>query len=216
MVDEQKRAAAEAAVARIEDGMIVGLGSGSTAELAVKALGRRARAGLHVTGIPSSERTAALARAEGIALTTLDEQPVIDLTVDGADEVELGTLNLTKGLGGALLREKIVASSSRQLLIMVDSGKLVERLGTRAPIPVEVVPFGWRSTAGRLEALGARVVKRDFVTDGGNWILDCWFDGGVNAGELVARLDGTVGVVEHGLFVGMTKAVFVSGEKVLE
>src|SRR5215471_16141406 len=152
-VDEMKLAAAEAAAAFVEDGMIVGLGSGSTATLAVSAIGKRAKGGLRIIGIPTSERTADLARSLGIPLSTLDEHERIDLTIDGADEVERGSLHLIKGRGGALLREKIVASASARLVIAVDETKLVDRLCPgREPIPVEVVPFGWRSTAGRLRA----------------------------------------------------------------
>src|SRR5204863_10106607 len=153
--DALKRAAAEAAVELVEDGMVVGLGTGSTAAFAVEALARRHRQGLHFVGIPTSERTAAQARAAGIPLTSFAQHRQIDLTIDGADEVERGTLNLIKGLGGALLREKIVASASRRLAIVVDGAKLVDRLGTHAPVPIEVVAFGLEPTQASLEALGA-------------------------------------------------------------
>src|SRR5499426_2670268 len=153
--DALKRAAAEAAVELVEDGMVVGLGTGSTAAFAVEALARRHRQGLRFVGIPTSERMAAQARAAGIPLTSFAEHRQIDLTIDGADEVERGTLNLIKGLGGALLREKIVAAASRRLVIVVDSAKLVERLGMHTPVPVEVVPFGVEATQEALEVLGA-------------------------------------------------------------
>src|SRR5689334_3553622 len=153
--DALKRAAAEAAVELVEDGMVVGLGTGSTAAFAIEALARRHRQGLNFLGIPTSERTAAQARAAGIPLTSFAEHRQIDLTIDGADEVERGTLNLIKGLGGALLREKIVAAASRRLAIVVDGSKLVGRLGTRVPVPVEVVAFGLEATSESLAVLGA-------------------------------------------------------------
>ena len=153
--DALKRAAAEAAVQLVENDMIVGLGSGSTAAFAVEALARRHRQGLRFVGIPTSERTAAQAKAANIPLTSFSEHRQIDLTIDGADEVERGTLNLIKGLGGALLREKIVAAASHRLAIVVDGSKLVDRLGTHTPVPVEVVAFGLEATRESLEVLGA-------------------------------------------------------------
>jgi ribose 5-phosphate isomerase A len=214
-VNQLKKAAAEAAAATLEDGLIVGLGSGSTATLAVHAIADRVRNGLRITGIPTSEDTARLARDLGIPLTSLDERSQIDVTIDGADEVERGTLNLIKGRGGALLREKIVASASARLVIAVDESKLVDRLAIRDAVPVEVVPFGWQTTEERLKRLGANPVLRRgpdgkaFVTDGGHYILDCMFAGGPDAEELEGRLDRLVGVVEHGLFIGMTSQVIV-------
>jgi ribose 5-phosphate isomerase A len=206
---DPKRAAAEAAAALVKDGMVVGLGSGSTAALAVEAIGRRAT---RIVGIATSEKTAALARGFGIPLTTLAERPRIDLTIDGADEVEVGTLHLVKGLGGALLREKIVACATERLVIVADETKVVERL--KGPIPVEVVPFAWESTAARLRAIGADPVLREgFVTDGGHYILDCdWAELGPGA-ELARRLDGVVGVVEHGLFIGMAAEAIIGGRE---
>src|SRR3984885_13869064 len=168
-----KQAAAESAVALVEDGMILGLGTGSTAKLAVETLGKRVQSGLRVVGVPTSEFTGHQAQSLGIPMSTLDEHPAIDLTIDGADEVELGPLNLIKGRGGALLREKIVASASKRLVIIVDESKLVERLGSHFALPVEVVPFGWQATARRLQALGAKITLRTsadgktFVTHGG-------------------------------------------------
>ena len=178
--DALKRAAAEAAVQLVESDMIVGLGSGSTAAFAVEALARRRRQGLRFVGIPTSERTAAQAKAADIPLTSFSEHRQIDLTIDGADEVERGTLNLIKGLGGALLREKIVAAASHRLAIVVDGSKMVDRLGTRTPVPVEVVDFGLEATRESLEVLGASARARmssgaPFVTDSGNRILDCDF-----------------------------------------
>jgi ribose 5-phosphate isomerase A len=214
--DILKRAAAEAAVELVEDGMVVGLGTGSTAAFAVEALARRHREGLRFLGIPTSERTAAQARAAGIPLTTFAEHRVIDLTIDGADEVERGTLNLIKGLGGALLREKIVAAASRRLAIVVDDAKLVDRLGTQAPVPVEVIAFGLEATQAHLEVLGASVKLRrapsgePFVTDSGNRILDCQFAPISDPARLEERIARIVGVVESGLFICRADPVFVA------
>jgi ribose 5-phosphate isomerase A len=214
--DALKRAAAEAAVALVEDGMIVGLGTGSTARFAVEALARRHREGLRFLGIPTSERTAAQATALGIPLTSFAEHRRIDLTIDGADEVERGTLNLIKGLGGALLREKIVASASRRLAIVVDGEKLVDRLGARTPVPVEVVAFGLEVSQAALQALGADARLRvsapgkPFVTDGGNRILDCAFGPIADSIGLEERINRVVGVVECGLFIGRAGPVFVA------
>ena len=215
--DALKRAAAEAAVELVEDGMVVGLGTGSTAAFAVEALARRHRQGLRFVGIPTSERTAAQARAAGIPLTSFAEHRQIDLTIDGADEVERGTLNLIKGLGGALLREKIVANASRRLAIVVDGAKLVDRLGTHAPVPVEVVAFGLEVTRAALEVFAAEVRPRLtpagdlFVTDGGNRILDCGFAGPIaDPARLEDRIRRVVGVVESGLFISRADPVFVA------
>jgi ribose 5-phosphate isomerase A len=214
--DALKRAAAEAAVELVQDGMVVGLGTGSTAAFAVEALARRHRHGLRFVGIPTSERTAAQAAAAGIPLTSFGEHRQIDLTIDGADEVERGTLNLIKGLGGALLREKIVAAASRRLAIIVDGAKLVDRLGTRAPVPVEVVAFGLEATGAALEGLGASARLRlssagePFVTDSGNRILDCSFGPIADPARLEERIRRVVGVVESGLFIGRADPVFVA------
>jgi ribose 5-phosphate isomerase A len=197
--------------------MIVGLGSGSTAAFAVNALGRRVGEGLRIVGIPTSEATAARARALGIPLTSLAEVSQIDMTIDGADEVEEGSLNLIKGLGGALLREKIVASATKRLVIVVDDRKVVSRLGSRGPVPVEVTPFGWQATARELVDLGAKPVLRrnpdggPFISDGGHNILDCTFGPIASPGSLARDLDHIVGLVEHGLFIGMTSEVRVAG-----
>jgi ribose 5-phosphate isomerase A len=214
--DALKRAAAEAAVELVQDGMVVGLGTGSTAAFAVEALARRHRQGLRFVGIPTSERTAAQAREAGIPLTSFGEHRQIDLTIDGADEVERGTLNLIKGLGGALLREKIVAAASHRLAIIVDGAKLVDRLGSQAPVPVEVVAFGLEATQAALEALGAHVQLRrtaagePFVTDSGNRILDCSFGPIGDPARLEERIGRVVGVVESGLFISRADPVFVA------
>ena len=210
-----KRAAAHAAVELLTDGMIFGIGTGSTATFAIHALADRMRAGLRVLGIPSSDLSAVLATSLGIPLTTFADHPRIDVTIDGADEVERGTLNLIKGHGGALLREKIVAVASRRLAIIVDGTKLVDRLGERSAVPVEVVSFGWESTRGRLEALGATVDLRrtpdgdPFCTDGGNRILDCNFGSIADPAMLEEKIGRIVGVVECGLFVGIADVVFI-------
>jgi ribose 5-phosphate isomerase A len=214
--DALKMAAAQSAVALITEGMIVGLGSGTTAAFAVTGLGRRVQQGLRVIGVPTSERTEEQAKGLGIPISTLDDQPVVELTIDGADEVEEGTLHLIKGHGGALLREKIVASASQRLVIIVDESKVVKRLAAAHPLPVEVVPFGWQTTSQRLRSLGARPSLRrnpdgqPFHSDGGNYILDCGFESPVTAADLAQQLDHIVGVVEHGLFIGIASQVHVA------
>ena len=216
-MDQFKKIAAETAVAQVKDGMIVGLGTGSTAAYAIDALGKLVQNGLHIIGIPTSEQTARQARALGIPLATLAEQTQVDLTIDGADEVEGGSLNLIKGRGGALLREKIVASASTRLVIIVDETKLVDRLGSRYAVPVEVVPFGWQVAARNLREVGATVsIRRGdegrlFVSDGGHYILDCAFGTIAAPASLEQKLNSIVGVVEHGLFLGMTSEVIVGG-----
>jgi ribose 5-phosphate isomerase A len=213
--DELKRAAARRAIEEVEDGMILGLGTGSTAAFVVEGLAERVKAGLRIVGIPSSERTAAQARRLGIPIATFAEYQKIDMTIDGADEVELGTLHLIKGLGGALLREKIVAAASRRLVIVVDQEKLVERLGEHAPVPVEVTPFGWQATAAALAALGCIPERRyvgeePFVSDEGHLILDCRFGPIPDPAALEMRIATTVGTVESGLFVGRSSTVVVA------
>lgn len=216
--DALKRAAAARAIEEIEDGMTVGLGSGSTAEIAIDLLAERR---LRIVGVPTSERTARLARERGIVLATLDERPVLDLVIDGADQVERGSLDLIKGLGGALLREKIVAAAGRRLIVMVDDSKLVDRLGGRTPLPVEIVAFGWRSTLDRLEQAGLHPAlrggsERPFVTDGGNLIADCAVGQIDDARALEARLEATVGVIDTGLFLGMASRIVIAGANGVE
>jgi ribose 5-phosphate isomerase A len=219
--DELKRAAALRAIEEVEDGMVIGLGTGSTAAHVVEGLAARVREGLHIVGIPSSERTAAQARRLGIPIATFAEYQRLDLTIDGADEVELGTLHLIKGLGGALLREKIVAAASRRLVIVVDQEKLVERLGEHTPVPVEVTQFGWQVTAAALAALGSMPERRyigeqPFVTDEGHLILDCRFGPIADPATLEARIAMTVGTVENGLFVGRSSMVVVASASGVE
>ena len=210
-----KQIAADAAATELHDGMVVGLGSGTTATLAVDAIGRRVKAGLKIVGIPTSERTADQATRLGIALSTLGEYSQIDVTIDGADEVELDTLNLIKGGGGNQLREKIVANASSRLIIVVDESKLVSHLGEHAKVPVEVAQFGWQATARSLARLnGAPTLRlsaddKPFITDGGNYILDCAFGRIESAESLGHKLDSIVGVIEHGLFIGMTSLVVI-------
>jgi len=213
--DHLKRTAAQRAVEFVESGMVVGLGTGSTAGFVVEQLASRVARGLAVIAIPTSERTAALARRLGIPLASFAEQRRIDLAIDGADEVQRATLDLIKGRGGALLREKIVAAASERFVVVVDQEKLVDRLGEHAPVPVEVVQFGWQATAAALAKLGAdpelrQIGGRPFVTDGGNFIVDCQF-GPLDDPPHVERLiKMTVGVVESGLFIGRSSAVVVA------
>ena len=214
--DELKRVAAMRAIEEVEDGMVLGLGTGSTAAFVVEGLARRVAGGLRVVGIPTSERTASQARQLGIPIATFAEYQSLDLTIDGADEVQLGTLDLIKGLGGALLREKIVAAASQRLVIVVDQEKLVERLGEHTPVPVEVTQFGWQATAVALARLGClperRYVpgERPYVTDGGNYILDCRFGPLTDPRETERNIAMTVGAVESGLFVGRSTMVVVA------
>jgi len=196
--------------------MVLGLGSGSTATLAVQAIGRRLREGSlrDVIGVPSSSAIAAVARESGVPLTTLEEHPVLDLDLDGADEVD-PRLDLIKGLGGALLWEKVVAAASRRVVIFVDESKLVHRLGTKAPLPVEVIPFGWRTHIPFIESLGGKPELRrnpdgkPFVTDEGNYILHCRFDGIADPAGLDAKLLTRAGVVGTGLFLGIAHQVII-------
>ncbi len=215
-----QKAAAEHAAGLVEEGMIVGLGTGSTAAFAIIALATRVRAGLHIRGIPTSRASALLARTHGIPLTTLDTHPVVDLTIDGADEVD-PHLDVIKGAGGALLREKIVASATRRQVIIVDETKLVDRLGQRSPLPVEVVPFGRKRTEQALASLGLtptlrRVNARPFRTDNGNCILDCVLPSTFAVHDLAAAIKAVVGVVDHGFFLDLTDTVVISSSAGIE
>jgi ribose 5-phosphate isomerase A len=214
--DARKREAAMAAVAMVEDGMVVGLGTGSTAAFAIEGLIDRVRGGLRIVGIPTSERSAKQARDGGIELTDFAQHTKLDLTIDGADEIARDSLDLIKGLGGALLREKIVAAASDRLVIIADEPKLLSGLGVTSPVPIEVVGFGWETTVLRLAKLGARPVLRQaadggvFHTDGGNLILDCYFGAIPDPAALEQDLSGVIGVVETGLFIGMATTALVA------
>jgi len=214
LTDELKQAAAEKALELVQDGMLVGLGTGSTARFFTEGVGRLVGQGMKVRCVPTSRETAELAAEHGIPIVT-ELVGQIDLAVDGADEVD-PALNLIKGRGGALFREKLVAAASKRFVVVVDESKLVKQLGVGV-LPVEVLPFLWRSTAERLTALGVSLVVRGgeenpYVTDNGNLILDLTVEGGIgNPKDFGAQLKQVTGVVEHGLFVGMTDTVIVAG-----
>jgi ribose 5-phosphate isomerase A len=214
--DGWKLAAALAASRLVEDGMVVGLGTGSTAAFLVSILGERVQQGLRISAIPTSEATRAQAEAEGIPLVEFADYTHIDLTIDGADEIARGSLDLIKGGGGALLREKIVASASDVLVVIADAAKLADRLGGFA-LPVEVVPFGWQVTLMRIadRCRNARLrhdhAGRPFTTDGGHYIVDCDLDPVDDVSALDRDLASIVGVVETGFFVGLAAEAFVGG-----
>ena len=217
MSTDLKRNAAEKAVTHVASGMVLGLGTGSTAALAVEAIGRRLAAGelSDIVGIPTSTRTRDQAQSLGIPLTTLEDHPAVDVTIDGADQVDPDG-NLIKGGGGALLWEKIVAAATRRYVIVVDASKLVERLGLGFPVPVEVMPFGWKTHLSSMEELGGEPALRlddagaPYLTDGGHYIIDVTFPKGI---DFPSRVDGVLrsrpGVVETGLFLGMAPEVIV-------
>jgi len=213
---QQKQYAANQAATYVQSGMVIGLGTGATATLFVRRLAERIANGelSNVVGIPTSRQIAAEAEQLDFPLSTLEEHPVIDLTVDGADEVD-PQLNLIKGGGGALLREKIVAQASKREVIIVDEAKLSPVLGTKWHVPIEVIPFGWRTQVDYLTALGAKVVLRldkagqPFVTDQGNYILDTHFGQIATPATLATTLNNRVGIVEHGLFIKLAHEVIV-------
>ena len=215
MTDELKRAAAEKALELVQDGMLLGLGSGSTVRYFTEGVGRLVAGGMKVRGVPTSRATAELAAEHGIPIVT-ELVGSIDLAVDGADEVD-SNLNLIKGRGGALFREKLVAAAAKRFIVVVDESKVVKQLGVGV-LPVEVLPFLWRTTAERLTALGVSLVLRGgeetpYVTDNGNLILDLTVADGIASPEELSReLKTVTGVVEHGLFVGMTDTVIVADE----
>ncbi len=210
-----KQMAGEEAIKYIENGMVIGIGTGTTAAFMIQALARRLREGLTIVGaVPTSEASAQLASSLGIPLTDLDTHPELDLAIDGADEID-EQLRLIKGAGGALLREKIVAVASRRFIVIADTTKLVTRLGQAFPVPVETIPFAMTPAQKRLQALGARVQLRQrdgqiFYTDSGNIILDCFFSGGIGDPQaLHTNMKSIVGVVETGLFLGMTERAII-------
>jgi len=217
-VERWKKEAAEAAVELVRPGMVIGLGHGSTARYALLKIAELLRTGKlwDIKGVPCSKKVEEEAKALGIPLTTLEEHPELDLTIDGADEID-PKLNVIKGGGGAMLREKIVAQATRYEVIVADDTKFSPRLGTRAPVPVEVLPFGWRTHLRFLESLGARVSLRvnangtPFLTDQGNYVLDCYFGPIQDVDGLAKELDLRAGIVGHGLFVGLVDEVFLAG-----
>jgi ribose 5-phosphate isomerase A len=221
--NELKQAAGERAVDWVESGMVVGLGTGSTAIHAIRRIGALIQSGelRDVSGVPTSKASEASAREAGIPLTTLGEHPVVDLTIDGADEVD-PELNLIKGGGGALLHEKIVAQASLREVIVVDEAKLSPMLGSSHALPVEIVPFAWRPEEEYLADLGADVnVRRGadndvFVTDEGNWIMDCTFAPIQDLQRLSDRLARRAGIVDHGLFIGLATDLLVAGANGVE
>jgi ribose 5-phosphate isomerase A len=213
-LDELKRAAALKAVDYVKDGMVIGLGTGSTAKYLVVALGEQVKAGMKLRGVPTSQETAILAKQSGIALIDTDNRWMIDVAIDGADQVDPG-FNLIKGGGGALLKEKIVAASAKQFIVLVDHTKRVSVLGGSFPLPVEVIPFGWGNTARKIEGLTqSRVVLRErngspFYTEAGHVILDVHLARIDHPRELEIALNMIPGVVESGLFVGRTDMLIV-------
>ncbi|MGK5093243.1 ribose-5-phosphate isomerase RpiA [Deltaproteobacteria bacterium TL4] len=219
MEQNEKKIAAEAAVAYVQEGMIVGLGTGSTAAYAVKALGARVKAGLSVRAIATSEATRELAVEEQIPMIDFSQTTSIDLTIDGADEID-EQFNMIKGGGGALLREKVVAFASRQVITIIDSTKLVKCLG-RFALPVEAIPFGWQVVKAKIESLGAQVTLRKqgtipFITDNGNYILDARFNPLEDAKALESQLNQIPGVMVNGLFIGLaTRLVMGKGSEVI-
>ncbi len=215
-MSERKRLAAEKAVELVQDGMKVGLGTGSTAFFAIEAIGRLVKDGYKILAVPTSVASEKQARELGIPLATLEEAGSLDITIDGADEVD-ANLDLVKGMGGALLREKIVAYSTRMEVIVVDDSKIVSKLGTKFPLPVEVVPFSHGRTKTFMEELGCRAELRGgdvpFITDNGNYIYHLHFERGIkDPVELQKRLKDIPGVVETGLFLNMAKKVIVASE----
>jgi ribose 5-phosphate isomerase A len=209
-----KRLAAEKAVEAVEPGMVLGLGTGSTVYYALLKLGQNVRNGLGIIGIPTSIQTADIAQHEGIKLSDLATYPELDLTIDGADEID-PDLNLIKGLGGALVREKITVEASNRLIIIADQTKVVPHLGSKSPLPVEVVQFGWEVTRNHLSQLCSRVVQRQnrevaYITDNGNYILDCYFERIDNPAQAEVEINNLPGVVENGLFINRAEQAIIA------
>jgi ribose 5-phosphate isomerase A len=213
MSDKSKKLAAERAIEFIQDGQIVGLGTGSTARFAIEGIAAKVRDGFKVTGVPTSIATERMARGLGIPLTNLNEVPAIDITIDGADEVD-GSMNMIKGGGGALTREKLVALASTKRVIIVDDRKLVSTLGESWPVPVEVLEFAWTRSAMMLNALGCtselrRIADKPFETDNGNYILDCRFGPISDPAEMEKSIKLIPGVIECGLFVAIADVLVI-------
>jgi ribose 5-phosphate isomerase A len=209
--------AAEKSIERIENDMIIGLGTGSTVEYAIKKLGERINTGLKIEGVPTSVKTKKLALQYNIPLVDLNDYPKIDLTIDGADEVD-SNLNLIKGGGGALLREKIVAHHSKKVIIIIDETKVVKKLGNDFPVPVEVTKFAWNATKRSLESLGCTtelrtIMDEKYITDNSNYIIDCDF-GRINEPEILERdINSFPGVIENGLFINLVDEVIVGSKR---
>ena len=215
--EEMKKIAGEKATTYIEDGMIVGLGTGSTVEYVLKKLAELVKDGLDIKGIPTSMHTRKIAKECEIPLTDLDENPEIDVTIDGADEVD-PKLNLIKGGGGALTREKIVAFNSKKEIIVIDESKIVKTLGVNFPLPVEVLKYGWASTKKALETFGCtaelrKIMNEVYITDNANYILDCDFERIDDPEQLEKDINNVPGVVENGLFVGLVDEVIVGSKQ---
>jgi ribose 5-phosphate isomerase A len=208
-MEELKRMAAEKAVELVEDGMVVGLGTGSTVYYAIRRIGETKR----VVCVPTSLRTEKIARDSGIPMGSVEDFDRIDVTIDGADEIDI-RLNLTKGLGGALYREKVVAQMSDLLVIVADESKTVRALGEKAPLPVEVMPFGHMRTMAELKRLGCSCSIREQLSDNGNMLVDCDFGGSFPQPleNLAGKIKGVTGVVEHGLFLGLADVAFIGGK----
>ncbi len=211
-----KQVAGERAVEYVKDGMVVGLGTGSTVYFTIKRLGMMVAEGFDIIGIPTSIQTEKIAKESGISLSNLQEHPEIDVTIDGADEVD-PNLDLIKGMGGALLREKIVASVSKMEIIVVDPSKMVDILGTKSPLPVEVSPYGWKNCHERLKKFecDARLrMKQDAVykSDNSNYIVDCTFERIEDPRTLESEINNIPGVLENGLFLGITDVVILGTE----
>ena len=214
--EDAKKLVGEKAATYVKNGMVVGLGTGSTAYYAINKIGEMVRDGLDIIAIPTSKASEAQALKVGIPLTTLDECQLIDLTIDGADEID-ADLNLIKGMGGALLREKIVASVSKQVLIIADERKIVDVLGTRSPLPVEVVPFGievcMKKLAPMCDSLALRMKDgKPYITDNNNYIIDCRFEKIENPSGLKAEINNIPGIVENGLFIGLATSAIVESK----
>ena len=213
-LENLKQQAAELAVEFIHSGMVIGLGTGSTVYYALLKLGQRVRDGLDIVGIPTSVQTAKIAKKQGIPLSDLSCYPKLDLTIDGADEIDVN-LNLIKGLGGALVREKITAEASQRLIIIADQSKIVPYLGQNTPLPVEVMMFGWKVTQNSINQLCTRVERRyekmeAYTTDNGNYILDCYFDQITHAVKMEAEINNLPGVVENGLFTNRVEMAIIA------
>lgn len=215
--NEQKARAAARAVEEVKSGMVLGLGSGTTMSFVLEALAARVKSGLKIAGVPSSGRTAADAKRLGIPLTDFASHRRLDLAIDGADQVARGALDLVKGLGGALLREKMVALASERMIVVADQSKLVDKLGGATPLPVEIVSFGWELTLDRLKAMGGSPRLRysqdkPFITDNGNYIADCGFAAIPDPTELDLGLRSLFGVVATGLFCGLASMAIIGTE----